>query len=401
MFPGQPAENSEKLRVGDIIMAANGVSLVGKTSRDAINVLRDQPTRVVLTVKRDPSSIPPGLLRRGSFSQSLDPNEVLSAIHSKLNDQSNSAFGCGPGDEKSPTREIRDSHGNDGSHASAFRKSSSAIGDESRMLLGKRELPQDSIRTNVDYYSNEDTSLDKSVVDMGSSEQPHGDNSRILNDEIPLSQEGSGINRGIYGHEDTSFDMNGIHRSNSGQQGNDLSSKTSTRNSLTNGSMSSDNYCQVFEPRAETVEMLGNSALVTSDEDVVSGSKFRERFSTGSLSNDEVVDDDRLQENLESSPLDSTLLSEQTPSPLESVVLSSQAGGGVREEKDKARNRRNSLGRPLENDKVEQLAPPEEVIVKSHFLILSIRTTFFGMSEKGRNISISHVTISQVGVSWS
>lgn len=84
MFPGQPAENSEQLRIGDIILAANGVNLEGKTNREAINVLRDQQARVVLLVKRDPSSIPPGLLRRGSFSQNIDPNEVLSVIHSKL-----------------------------------------------------------------------------------------------------------------------------------------------------------------------------------------------------------------------------------------------------------------------------------------------------------------------------
>lgn len=355
MFPGQPAENSERLRVGDIIMAANGVSLVGKTSRDAINVLRDQPARVVLTVKRDPSSIPPGLLRRGSFSQSLDPNEVLSAIHSKLDEPRNSTFDSGPRNEESPIREIRDSQENDDAHASASRKSSNAIADNSRMLLGKHELPQDSIRTNVDYYSDEDTSLDKSRVNVGSSEQPHGDNSRISNDEIPLSQEDSGINEGIYGHEDTSFDMDGIYRSNSGQRGNDLPSKT--RNSLTKGSMSSDNYHRAFDPRAETVEIPRNSALVASDEkDVVPGSKFRERFSTGSLSNDEIVDDDRLQENFESRPVDSTLLSE--------------TGGDVREERDKARNRRNSSERPLQNDKVEQLAPPEEVIVKLSFLIL-------------------------------
>ena len=84
MFPGQPAMNSEELRIGDIILAANGTSLEGKTNRDAINVLRDQPQRVALTVKRDPESIPPCLLRRGSFSHNLDPGEMLSVIHSRL-----------------------------------------------------------------------------------------------------------------------------------------------------------------------------------------------------------------------------------------------------------------------------------------------------------------------------
>lgn len=117
MFPGQPAENSGKLRVGDIIMAANDVSMIGKTRRDAINVLRDQPSRVVLSVKRDPASIPSGLLRRGSFTENLDPNEVLSAMSSKLqrNDSLHSTV-CEeePGTKKDldqiENREIKMSH---------------------------------------------------------------------------------------------------------------------------------------------------------------------------------------------------------------------------------------------------------------------------------------------------
>ena len=138
MFPGQPAENSEQLRVGDIILAANGVSLLGKTSRDAINVLRDQPTRVVLTVKRDPSSIPPGLLRRGSFSQSLDPNEVLSAIHSKLQ-----ADDDRPGNEESNPREIREPHEN------ASRKSS-LINGGNDVYMEHGSTSQDNTRTYED-----------------------------------------------------------------------------------------------------------------------------------------------------------------------------------------------------------------------------------------------------------
>ena len=364
MFPGQPAENSEKLRVGDIIMAANGVSLLGKTSRDAINVLRDQPARVVLTVKRDPSSIPPGLLRRGSFSQSLDPNEVLSAIHSKLDHST-----C-PDDAESPTHKIRDSYEIGDSHASTSRKNSNEKGDNCRMLLGNRELPQDSSRSST----NDETSLVKSRIIMDGSEQIHRDDGGIMNNDIRSSQD----DRDIYGLDDTSLDMHGINRSNSEQRDNDLPLKASTRNSCNNENISPDNYHRTFDPQAETADMPGNSALFASDEkDVVSGSKFLDRFTTGNLSSDEIVDGNRLQDNLESRPLDSTPVSEQIASPLESEALTSQTGGSVGEERDRARNKRNSSGRSLQNDKVEQLAPPEEVILKLqifNFLYVTVDT---------------------------
>ena len=355
MFPGQPAENSEKLRVGDIITAANGVSLLGKTSRDAINVLRDQPARVVLTVKRDPSSIPPGLLRRGSFSQSLDPNEVLSAIHSKLDHST-----C-PDDAELPPHKIRDSHEIGDSHASTSRKNSNEKGDNCRMLLGNRELPQDSSRSSTNEYGNDETSLVKSRMIMDGSEQIHRDDGGIMNNDIRSSQD----DRDIYGLDDTSLDMHGINRSYSGQRDNDLPSNTSTRNSCKNENLTPENYHRTFDPQAETADMPGNSALFASDEkDVVSGSKFLERFTTGNLSGDEIVDVNRLQDNVESRPLDSTPVSEQIASPLESEALTSQTGRSVGEERDRARNRRNSSGRSLQNDKVEQLAPPEEVMLK-------------------------------------
>ena len=361
MFPGQPAENSEKLRVGDIIMAANDVSLAGKTSRDAINVLRDQPTRVVLTVKRDSSSIPPGLLRRGSFSQSLDPNEVLSAIHSRL-DRDDSAYVNEPGNEESSPREIHDPHEIYDPHASASRKSSNAKGDIGGNLQDKPELPHDGVRTNRSNYVHEATSLDKGRTYTSSNGLQEGEQSRIWQDESELPRDGIGTNGGNYGHDDTLLGKTRVNRSISELADNEPGSQTPTRHLSNNGSIASENYHRARGP-AETV---GLSSLVTSDEKhVVPGSKFRDGFSADSISDNQIVeggDVDQRFKSLEPEPMYNTRLAEeQVPSPLQGGVFSTLTGGDAGDESGKARKRKSSLGRTVQSDKKERLAPDEEV----------------------------------------
>ena len=364
MFPGQPAENSEKLRVGDIIMAANDVSLAGKTSRDAINVLRDQPTRVVLTVKRDSSSIPPGLLRRGSFSQSLDPNEVLSAIHSRL-DRDDSAYVNGPGNEESSPREIHDPHEIYDPHASASRKSSNAKGDIGGILQDKLESLHDGVRTNRGSYVHEATSLDKGRTYTSSNGLQEGEQSRIWQDESELSRDGIGTSGGNYGHDDTFLGKARVNRSISELADKEPGSQTPTRHLSNNGSITSENYHRARNP-AETVEALGISSLVISDDKhVVPGSKFRDGLFADSISDNQIIeggDFDQKFKSTEPEPMDNTrLVEEEVPSPLQGGVLSTLTGGDVGDESGKARKRKSSLGRTVQSDKKERLAPDEEV----------------------------------------
>jgi hypothetical protein len=381
MFPGQPAENSEKLRVGDVIMAANGVPLAGKTSRDAINVLRDQPTRVVLTVKRDPSSIPPSLLRRGSFSQSFDPNEVLSAIHSRLDrdDSHRSAHDNTPGNEESSSREIlepRDvdvmSRDTDVMPRDADeQKSSNAEG----ILQDKHELPQDTVRTYEDNFGREDRSLDKGKTKMGSGLK-NRENGRILKDKIGLSQVDPQTNGGNYGHEDTSLDNGKISRNNSGLLENDSGSQTPTKRLSNTRNMTSENYHRGYDPRADTVEMVGRSPLATSDEkDIFLESEFREGLSSDSMSDDQVIEGGDLSRKFKNMADSTPLVEEDIPSPLENVIISSQTGGGLRHETGMKGMRKTSDDvRTLPSDRQEKLAPPEEVCFIERLRLLSHET---------------------------
>ncbi|XP_066998955.2 tyrosine-protein phosphatase non-receptor type 13 isoform X2 [Anabrus simplex] len=57
LFPHQPAWQSGHLCQGDVLLAANGVSLVGLTNYQALEVLRKTPTNVILTVCRPPAEM--------------------------------------------------------------------------------------------------------------------------------------------------------------------------------------------------------------------------------------------------------------------------------------------------------------------------------------------------------
>ncbi|XP_023722742.2 tyrosine-protein phosphatase non-receptor type 13 isoform X6 [Cryptotermes secundus] len=57
LFPHQPASQTGQLRQGDILLAANGVPLIGLTNYQALEVLRKTPNNVVLTVCRPPSDV--------------------------------------------------------------------------------------------------------------------------------------------------------------------------------------------------------------------------------------------------------------------------------------------------------------------------------------------------------
>ena len=386
MFPGQPAENSEKLRVGDVIMAANGVPLAGKTSRDAINVLRDQPTRVVLTVKRDPSSIPPSLLRRGSFSQSFDPNEVLSAIHSRLDrdDSHRSAHDNTPGNEESSSREILEPRDVDvmSRDADVMPRDADVMprdADEQmssnvkKILQDKHELPQDTVRTYENNFSRE--SLDKGRIKMGSGLK-NGDNGRILKDKIGLSQVDSQKNGGNYDHEDISLDNGRISRNNSGLLENDSGSQTPTKRLSNTRNMTSENYHRGYDPRADTVEMVGRSPLATSDEkDIFLESEFREGLSSDSMSDDQVIEGGDLSRKFKNMADSTPLVEEDIPSPLENVIISSQTGGGLRHETGMKGMRKTSDDvRTLPSDRQEKLAPPEEVCFIERLRLLSHAT---------------------------
>ena len=359
MFPGQPAENSEKLRVGDIIMAANGIPLAGKTSRDAINVLRDQPTRVVLTVKRDPSSIPPGLLRRASFTQSLDPNEVLSAIHSKLNrDESrHSAFDNRPGSEESTPREVHDHH------ASAVRRSSHTT-DKSESLRDKRELPRDGVRASGGNYGHEDTSLDNRGASCYRSETQKEDISGIFLDKSRRPPVELRDDERNYGLKDTSLDNGTISRGNSGQPNNDLGSQLPTKHLSNNRKTTSNNDLPAFDTQAETVETLGATNMASADEKyVLPDPKFRGRLSS---------EEDDFEQKLDSSHEDFTCVMETDIQPLlQSLVVTSQTGGDVDKESGEKEKRMNSNERTFQNNQKEKLAPPEEVCsVKREVIML-------------------------------
>ncbi|RLU23128.1 hypothetical protein DMN91_005406 [Ooceraea biroi] len=63
LFPQQPAAMSNKLQIGDILLAANGVPLTGLTNYEALEVLRTTPSTVELVVCRlpgDSNVTPPG-----------------------------------------------------------------------------------------------------------------------------------------------------------------------------------------------------------------------------------------------------------------------------------------------------------------------------------------------------
>lgn len=329
MFPGQPAENSEKLRVGDIIMAANGVSLMAKTSRDAINVLRDQPTRVVLTVKRDPSSIPPALLRRGSFSKNLDPNEVLSAIHSKFDEDA-------PGNETS-SRAHNDPHEHhkplaSSSQSNSYPKRSNDVISQDRNEpyeerdsinwgnMDQEAASQDENRTNVGIYGDEGTSLDRSGTDGGSSDL-------VENSSL---------------------------RRSSNQVGNSTSELSNPR---------------AFKPRTETTEMLGSMPLVTTDQSFVSGIKLREGISSYSMSDDQIFDSDYISEKTfvceESKRMPTSQMDEDVSYPQHGETMNTQT---FVDGEDYNKERRNVSVRPFQKEKKERLAPEEEVSItlRSH-----------------------------------
>ncbi|XP_067214791.1 uncharacterized protein [Linepithema humile] len=63
LFPQQPAALSNKLQIGDILLAANGTPLTGLTNYEALEVLRTTPSTVELVVCRlpgDSNVTPPG-----------------------------------------------------------------------------------------------------------------------------------------------------------------------------------------------------------------------------------------------------------------------------------------------------------------------------------------------------
>ncbi|GAB1866909.1 PTN13 phosphatase [Camponotus japonicus] len=63
LFPQQPAALSNKLQIGDILLAANGIPLTGLTNYEALEVLRTTPSTVELVVCRlpgDSNVTPPG-----------------------------------------------------------------------------------------------------------------------------------------------------------------------------------------------------------------------------------------------------------------------------------------------------------------------------------------------------
>ncbi|KAL0126673.1 hypothetical protein PUN28_005210 [Cardiocondyla obscurior] len=63
LFPQQPAALSNKLQIGDILLAANGTPLTGLTNYEALEVLRTTPSTIELVVCRlpgDSNVTPPG-----------------------------------------------------------------------------------------------------------------------------------------------------------------------------------------------------------------------------------------------------------------------------------------------------------------------------------------------------
>ncbi|XP_028396908.1 tyrosine-protein phosphatase non-receptor type 13-like [Dendronephthya gigantea] len=320
MFPGQPAENSEKLRVGDIIMAANGVSLAGKTSRDAINVLRDQPTRVVLTVKRDPSSIPPALLRRGSFSKNLDPNEVLSAIHSKFDQDAS-------GNDSLSSRAHNNPHEHHEPLESSSQSSSYPKQEGEVVLREKNELHEDSDRINWGHV-----------------------------DQEAISQDKYRTNVDRYGHEGTSLDRNWTERESSDM----VEDSPLRRLSNQDGNTTSErNHPRVFEPRTETIEMSESISFVASDQNVLSGIKFQEGISSDSMSDDQIVDGKAFERVESNKYMSNSQMDKNVSGHKDDEAMTTQ---NFVDDEDNQKERRNSSGRPFRKEKKERLAPDEEVL---------------------------------------
>ena len=87
LFPGQPAAASGKLRIGDIIIAVNGIKVGGYTQQEAINLLRREKQTVKLLVKRPhPNDIPEELLVE-TPRESLDPKSVLEKIQRRISEE--------------------------------------------------------------------------------------------------------------------------------------------------------------------------------------------------------------------------------------------------------------------------------------------------------------------------
>lgn len=342
MFPGQPAENCGKLRVGDIIIAANGVQLTGKTSRDAINILRDQPARVVLTVERDPSSIPVGLLRRGSFSQSLNPNEVLTAIQSKI-ELNDLRVSTGPA-HKASSNDKPDGHKSRGPDEICSRESSEKCKDTSRIVQDKHELHQGDVRTNEGNGNHHDTSQKESrtikSID-GILKVTNGETIPRQN-ALHCTTNGDGS-----GRDEALVDNARVCRSSSQIQDNASSSQTSGR-----PSSNKDN------PIPKSVNQETDLAKTM----VRSGGLSDDRLSTGSISDNEIGNGDERLKGLEHNA-DSThkSMKDELQSPLDSGLFTSQNESDAGAESEKIRSEKIILGLAVDNEGKERLAPDEEV----------------------------------------
>ncbi|KAG8454361.1 hypothetical protein GDO86_000837 [Hymenochirus boettgeri] len=59
LFPGQPASESGKINVGDVILKVNGASLKGLTQQDVVSALRGSSPEVTLLICRPPAGVLP------------------------------------------------------------------------------------------------------------------------------------------------------------------------------------------------------------------------------------------------------------------------------------------------------------------------------------------------------
>lgn len=50
MIPGSPAEKSGELKIGDLIVAVNGVNIIGMSHGEVVNLIKESGLQVHLTI---------------------------------------------------------------------------------------------------------------------------------------------------------------------------------------------------------------------------------------------------------------------------------------------------------------------------------------------------------------
>ncbi|XP_054717459.1 multiple PDZ domain protein-like [Uloborus diversus] len=98
LYPLQPALECGKLALGDVLLEANGISMIGLTNTEALEVLRSAPSEVLLKVFRPSKSLIPSFsLFKGGFWPFFDSSSS-SASSSLSRTENNSTYNVETGE---------------------------------------------------------------------------------------------------------------------------------------------------------------------------------------------------------------------------------------------------------------------------------------------------------------